>query len=237
MNYKLVLAIFLGTAMPVCMAQSLVSTNVNRSAIPTSPSAESAEQTESSGETQNSTSNAARPPIPESLIKMGQLSAKFDMLNPGDWEMPFPSTGDTVIGDAGGIRSALAEHGFGVRVWAMNGIQYNLKDAPMAGMPLGPDGQRSQVYSGQKPTWVPGAQNVWVTYNTPTTHTQFVVGVTDSGTTWAPAMAGTGLRVNDLFVMQRFWNDKLKVSFGYLYNDSTYYEGYIVGSLGGGSLG
>jgi porin len=105
----------------------------------------------------------------------------------------------------------------------------------MAGMIPDPDGVRRQVYLGQRAT--EGGPTVFVVTYSPSPTTQFVLEGIEAQSNWAPMVAGDGLHQNGVYLDKRFMNGRLDITGGYMYNDSTFYEGYIAGSIGAGTLG
>ena len=69
-------------------------------------------------------SSAALPakPVEASADKF----KSFDALNLKGWDIPYPSTQDTILGDKGGFRTSLADAGFGFSGYIASGFQYDL---------------------------------------------------------------------------------------------------------------
>jgi hypothetical protein len=83
------------------------------------------------------------PPQPESGWYNPEVSAKLSGMGYKSWGILSPNFGDTLLGNAGGIRSTLADHGIaGTLVFAATGWQNLLSE------PSQTDGM--QAYIGQK---------------------------------------------------------------------------------------
>ena len=65
---------------------------------------------------------------------------RFDPLNARGWVIPHPSVADTLVGDAGGVRSALADAGIGFCGISSNIFEYDLTQANL-GKPISVNGQ------------------------------------------------------------------------------------------------
>ncbi len=180
-------------------------------------------------------------PIPDAVIKLGILHAKYSSLSPKDWiDTPFPSPGDTVDGEALGVREKLAKHNIGYTWLNCSTSAYNLRDAPMAGYhgPANFDGQRFQLFNGERPT-ASTVQYLFMTYNVPSKELQFVWVPGTLQTSWNQLGPERPMAVTNggLYVHKGFNNEKLGIEFGYLMNDIAFYESYIAGNLAGGTLG
>lgn len=181
--------------------------------------------------------DVTQPPIPESLIKIGTIGAKYDKLAPRDWDStPFPTTGDTIVGEAGGVRQKLADHNIGLYLYETTSFDYNLKDAPMYGMPADSDGVRRQVYAGQRvtDTTIP---ELYITVNMPKTNTQIVMAAADFADNWTAGIGASDFRVADLSINQLLLKNRLKIVFGYVHNGLEYVGLFVGGNMAGGTLG
>ncbi|PZU15120.1 MAG: hypothetical protein DI606_00720 [Sphingobium sp.] len=69
---------------------------------------------------------------------------RFDDLSLKGWIMPFPKVADSVLKDAGGVRSALADAGVGIFALSTNRFVYNVAKDGISGR---------KVYNGQEPTY------------------------------------------------------------------------------------
>jgi porin len=226
-RHKCFAVIALGSAVCIILAMTAFSQTPN----------ESNQNTEQPAEESHDTNQLDHQSIPHSLAKAGEIGAKYDKLNPRIWEAsPFPGTGDTIMGDWGRIRETLAKHNFGIYVYSISAIDYNLKDSPMYGMPADSDGKIGQVYDGQRATRS-GPQAAYLTYNIPSTDTQFVISGVEAWTNWSSSMGVNNARLVDLNINQYFLKKKLKVTLGYASNLQVYYGVYVAGSLAAGTLG
>lgn len=173
----------------------------------------------------------AAPAIPASLIQMGKIHAKYERFYPKAWESPFPGYEDTLFPEAGGAREAMANHNFGLLFLDTSAIYYNLAQPPMYHF-----SPKEQVFMGQRPTFQ-STEMSWLTYDVPHHHLQFIASYANINTNWDKS-GPTLFRLDDMMVTWWGLKDKLDITFGYIENDSTnFYEGYIGGSLAGGTLG
>jgi len=183
----------------------------------------------------------APPNIPASLIKMGRLHAKYEKFYPKAWESPFPGVEDTLFDEKGGIRDAMAKHNFGILFLDTSAFYYNLRQPPMYQFPAGSDsstegGNTEEVFMGQRPTFQ-STEMAWLTYVVPHHNVQIVASYANINTNWDQS-GPTLFRLDNL--MATWWDakDRIEITLGYIENDSTnFYEGYIGGSLAGGTLG
>lgn len=202
-------------------------------------------QTQAAGD--NPASPSGPPPMPASMIRMIRLETNYGYMAPKDTEQ-YPPVSQSILGDDFGIRPALAKYKIGFSVMGVESVAYNLRDAPMSGMPYDPNGTRSQVYLDQRPTWY-APQNLFLTYN-PEKNTQVAMSWGDNGSTWAQALGNTGPRLNSLVFTHMFFNKsgsgkqtdppeghRVKLTIGYVTNDNTYYLSAVGGNTGGGTLG
>jgi|GEM_PF-1411572 porin len=190
-----------------------------------------------------SESPVAPPPVPQSFIKMGMLSAKYDKLNPWDWKsVPYPSIGDTLDPEFAGIRPYLAEHNIGITLlYPGSHFDYNVKNPPMYGAYGAPYNQSiaagtKQQYTGQRPEYMSGPY-AYLTYNIPSTHTQFVVGATDCLVTSEALYGCSNLRMTGAYVNQQFFKSKVQLSAGYLTEAWGSVGMYTGGNMAGTTLG
>lgn len=168
------------------------------------------------------------PPIPEEIMKIGALSAKFDKLNGicNTWNIGCMTVGDTITRDEGGVRSWLAKRNIGVIGLAVSNFGYNFLQAP----------QNPQVYNDEKPDW--GATiDEFVTYNVPSKKMQFLVGTEWLNSSYSGIAGPNIFRIVNAYLYQSLLNGRLSYTIGYMGNDTTVYGGYIAGNLATGTLG
>ena len=82
---------------------------------------------------------------------------RFDPLNARGWVVPHPSIADSLVGDAGGVRSTLADAGFGFWGASTNIFEYDLSQANLG---------KPNSINGQGGTWNTAEQLLSVTYDT-----------------------------------------------------------------------
>jgi carbohydrate-selective porin OprB len=148
--------------------------------------------------------------------------ARFDALREPMLTTQFPGIIDTILGDAGGFRSRLADHGIGVEVQSATSIQTHLTDT---GMPSSP-----QVYNGQKFTVRNNALNMYVTKNLADAglgDTIVTLGGGYSLTSFDPN-GRNSVTIKTLSIYHGFANRKIEVKAGFLQN-YLHFAGLITG--------
>lgn len=142
-----------------------------------------------------------------------------------------PPPSDSILGDAGGFRSALAERGIGITMLSLSGFAYDLRSPPRSG---------EQYYNGQKAT-LTDIQQMWLTYDTDRLGIkggQLMFGLANNIVTWAPMGPRARLSVSRLTFYDSFLNGKLEVKAGYMGNAEEFNIGaFIGGSTSGSSQG
>ncbi|WP_456791613.1 carbohydrate porin [Bradyrhizobium sp. USDA 4506] len=153
--------------------------------------------------------------------------AKFEKLREKGLVVSIPGPADTVVQDAGGVRSALAEAGIGYLLWSQVTYTNNLL----------PNAARStianQLYNGQNPTFNT-VNYMWVTYDLSRygiPDGQIVVGAEEQSWTWQPG-GPDRLGINTISYYQTLWDRKLELKVGYLRN-SHEFAGTVVGGNAG----
>ncbi len=156
--------------------------------------------------------------------------AKFQNLREKGLVVSIPGPADTVVQDAGGVRSALAEVGIGYLLWSQVTYTNNLL----------PNSARStianQLYNGQNPTFNT-VNYMWVTYDLSRygiPDGQIVVGAEEQSWTWQPG-GPDRLGINTISYYQTFWDRKLELKVGYLRN-SHEFAGTVVGGNAGSNV-
>lgn len=163
-------------------------------------------------------------------------SAKFKQLNKlvlKGWVTAVPTFDDTVTGDIGGWRSALADAGFGFSIYSLN---LGVYDMARAGKGLaGP-----QLYNGQKFTYQTGNQTAVLTYDLSRIGLkdgQFAVIVAGSTNSYQARDGLRGIRVKGFSWYQPVLNGKVELEAGIIANQTDYLGTSVGGSLSGGALG
>lgn len=181
----------------------------------------------------------------EASSTAAKLKALDEKLLPKGWDIPYPSFSDTLIGDFGGLRTALAEKGFGITtlgasMFAANTLntpsslpaQYTFfgqvlpcvsKFSPCAG---------NQMFYGQRPSAI-GQYAPTITYDLSrwgVTDGQLVVGLGIIGSSWdgfAPNAVGLG----NFTWWQTAFDKKLDIELGYMSNAFRYMGTQIGGNF------
>lgn len=156
---------------------------------------------------------------------------RFDDLSLKGWIMPFPKVADSVLQDAGGVRSALADAGVGIFALSTNRFVYNVAKDGISGR---------KVYNGQEPTYNNGLQAVFLTYDLGK------IGIDNGQFFIVGAAATNGLeringprtaRIANLGYYQTLANGHVELKIGYFDNSNEYVGPAVGGSIAGGSLG
>lgn len=177
------------------------------------------------------------PPIPPMFLKMGALSAKYDKFHPWDWfSVPFPSIGDTMIGDSYKIRETLAKYNMSFLIMPSGGWTEKVKKGPVGGYYS--DGFKAQVFSGEKPT-PGGGVTAYFTWSSFKTGTQFNFAINEE---WCrmPAMITTGddvPRIAAAYINQYFWHKKAIIDIGYVASGYNTIGLYVDGNMAASMLG
>ena len=174
-------------------------------------------------------------------LTRSQIGAKYDKFHPWDWHvMHFPTIGDTVDPEIGGIRDSLAQHGIGFLLAPNITFVDNLENPPMygaAGAPYGsvPKGF-GQEYNGKKPTAY-GAQQSWMTFTSFKTNLQLVVSINDTFTTYEQGFGVTDARFGGIYLNKLLLKNKLIVSAGWVPVPFQSVGLYTGGNMAGSVLG
>jgi porin len=176
----------------------------------------------------------AAPPSPAPTADTLKFK-ELDTLVLKGWATKVPTFEDTVDGDAGGWRSALASAGFGFTAWSLNLGVYDMAQA-------GRGQTGAQLYNGQKFTYQTGNQTAVLTYDVG----RIWNGL--SGGQWQAIIAGTtngyqardglkGVRVKGFSWYQPVAHGKAELELGIIANQTDYMGTSVGGSLAGGALG
>lgn len=172
----------------------------------------------------------ATQPAPSTAGNTPSIYATFDRLREQGTLVKVPSTKDTVLRDAGGFRSALAEHGIGVMLISLNSAAYDLS-SPVPASP--------QRYNGQDLT-ATSVQQLLITYDLGqhgNDQSQLILGVTSAAVSWEPLGPRTKASLSRLAYYRTFNNRQWELKVGYLSNALEYLGVYTGGSLAGGAQG
>jgi porin len=171
------------------------------------------------------------PPKPESGWYNPAVSAKLSTMGLKNWGILSPNFGDTLLGNAGGIRSKLADHGIvGTALVDAVGWQ-NLLSGPS-------QTNGAQAYIGQKFTNIT-AGFILATYDLG--HIGLKGGQIDLDAGCQQTnyinVSPRGCRFVDLSLYYPFLEGKIELAVGYLPNDTEFVDTYIGGNLQAGSFG
>ncbi|HVJ04904.1 MAG TPA: carbohydrate porin [Candidatus Saccharimonadales bacterium] len=161
--------------------------------------------------------------MPVEVMKIAEIGMKFDSLNPKGWVMPFPTTGETITQDFGGIRTALAKRHIGF--FLMNTGVYWGQSSKGPSVPA-----TAQSYNGQRPTWNANGW-YWLTYN-PSPTLQFVF----SAAKYHATFYGDGpsaTRIGIISFHKELFDGKLVLEGGYKENYINYFGMFTGGSIAG----
>lgn len=150
--------------------------------------------------------------------------ADFDTRREPMLTTQFPGIADTLLGDAGGVRSWLAQRDIGIEVQSATGIQFPMSDT---GMPNNP-----QVYNGQKFTLRNNALNATVTIglgHDGEDETRLIIGGGYSVTSFDPNGRDSAT-IKSFAIYRSFAGRKIEVKAGFLQNYLEY-----AGLLAGGN--
>jgi porin len=142
-----------------------------------------------------------------------------------------PDFGDTLLGDAGGVRSALADYGIAGSIY-FSAVQWqNLLKSPTKT-------NGSQAYIGQKYTAF-STYGLFATYDLGhigLPGAQIVLDAPCSVSSYLPAYA-RACRANQLSFYDSFFHGRVELSAGILPNDVEFVDTYVGGSTNTGAFG
>lgn len=156
--------------------------------------------------------------------------AKFDRFMEQGLLVKMPPTRDSILQDAWGLRSQLAEHGFGIQLLSLNNLAYDLHS---------PNHQGKQTYNGETLTGM-STQQLLMTYNFDQNgqdQKQIIVAAVNMMASWQPLGPRTNASVSRLAYYQSFNQKQWELKVGYLSNALEYIGIYTGGSLAGGTQG
>ena len=174
------------------------------------------------------------PTLPvQSPNASAQPYQRFDALAMKGWERPLPKSGDTLLGDKGGIRDALADVGIGFIGFGSNAIQYNfLQDDH------GYKGK--QLYNAQKLTRTVSNAAIFATYDLGRIgldNGQFIFSALYTSNSFNRVDGPNSTRIGRLAYYQPLFGKKVELKIGYFDNGFEFLGTQTGGSLAGGTLG
>jgi porin len=142
-----------------------------------------------------------------------------------------PSLEDPLLGDVGGVRSALADYGIAGTIFVQGTQWQNLLDSPTKT-------NGSQAYIGQKYT-AESLDGVFATYDLGhigLREAQIILDAGCSVSSYLPAY-GRGCRVLQLSFYDSFFSGRVELSAGILPNDVEFVNTYVGGNPNTGAFG
>jgi porin len=142
-----------------------------------------------------------------------------------------PSLEDPLLGNVGGVRSALADYGIAATIY-VSGTQFqNLLDSPTKT-------NGSQAYIGQKYTAF-SLDGVFATYDLGHIGLQGAQIIVDAGCSVSSDLSlyARGCRALDLSFNDSFFSGRVDLSAGILPNDVEFVDTYVGGNLNTGAFG
>jgi porin len=138
---------------------------------------------------------------------------------------------DPLLGDVGGVRSALADYGIAATIYVIGTQWQNLLDSPTKT-------NGSQAYIGQKYTAesLDGVEGTWDLSHIGLQGAQIVFDAGCSVSSYLPAY-GRGCRAEDLSFYDSFFHGRLDLSAGILANDVEFVNTYVGGNTTTGAFG
>jgi porin len=168
----------------------------------------------------------AVPTVPAPATPPAAAPNPLDDLAPRGLTLRMPAASDTIVGDAGGIRSALADYGIGVLALSMSNFANN-----MLPNSAGPGGGQ-QLYNGQKFTYAV-SNLIGLTYDLRRygiPDGQIFVAGQRLDTSWTP-FGPDKLALAGLTYYQTLFNRAMEVKLGYLDGTWDYVGTFIGGQL------
>jgi porin len=142
-----------------------------------------------------------------------------------------PPLDEPVLGDVGGVRSALADYGIAASIFSTSTQWQNLLNSPTKT-------NGSQAYIGQKYTADSndGVFATWDLSHIGLQGAQIIVDATCSVSSYLPA-SGRGCRATDLSFYDSFFRGRVELSAGILPNDVEFVNTYVGGNTSTGAFG
>lgn len=164
------------------------------------------------------------------IIERKKQFAKIDALAEHGQLTELPPPSESIIGDAGGLRSDLAEHGIGFNILNMSNFTNNYMDH---------DRHNPQAYSGERPTY---SSNLvaGITYDLGQVgleNGQFILGVGSYYSSWDEVNPSSKFSYTRIAYYQSLWDKTVEFKFGVLPNDLEFVGPFTGGTLVGGTQG
>jgi porin len=176
--------------------------------------------------TKASDSNAAPPIAPVDPF------AKYEPLRIKGTYLLLAPPADTMDGQAGGLRSALADQGIGYFAYSLN----NFTNNTLGGIDRAQN--HPQQYLGQKATYT--SQNYFfITYDLSRfgiPDGQIVAGMIGAASSWEPGVPNK-VGLSTLSYYQTMFDKKVELKFGYLMNSFEFVGNFVAGSLNSSVFG
>jgi porin len=156
--------------------------------------------------------------------------ARFDRLKEHGALIRLPPISETVVRDAGGFRTALADKGFGFMFISLNSAAYDLHSADSSGR---------QYYNGQDLS-ATGSQQLVLSYNFAPRgrdESQIVFGVVSQWASWEPLGPRASASLTRLVYYRSFQDKKWEMKLGYIGNSLEFMGTATGGSMTGGTQG
>ncbi|MBZ9559495.1 MULTISPECIES: carbohydrate porin [unclassified Modicisalibacter] len=155
---------------------------------------------------------------------------KFDGFMEQGLLVKMPPNRDTILKDAWGLRSQLAEHNIGLQILSLNNLTYDLNSPSYHG---------DQTYNGEDLTGM-STEQVLLTYNFDQEgidQKQLIFAMVNTVTNWQPQGPRATASLSRLAYYQSFNQKQWEMKVGYLSNALEYVGIYTGGSLVGGTQG
>ncbi|WP_428394384.1 carbohydrate porin [Lichenicoccus sp.] len=158
--------------------------------------------------------------------------ARFDdELGVRGWNLNFPSFGDTLTGDVGGYRTALADYGLGFESVNIDFLADNLLNVPKTtNGELSYEGQSLTAFAQFTPVMTIDLSR----YGIP--DGQILLAATIAASD-APVFISRGAQLYDLNYYQSLFNNHIQVRIGYISNEQEYVGIYTAGRIAGSIFG
>ena len=164
------------------------------------------------------------------ILERKKQFAKIDALAEHGQLTELPPPSESIIGDAGGLRSDLAEHGIGFNILSMSTFTNNYKHHGR---------HRPQAYIGERPTY---SSNLVAgfTYDLGRLgldNGQFIFGVGSYYSSWDEVNPSSPFNFTRIAYYQSLWDKTVEIKIGVLPNDLEYIGPFTGGTLVGGTQG
>lgn len=173
-------------------------------------------------------SRLAEQPSPDDANWEQTKFAYFETLGEKGWDIPRPTTAESVIADAGGIRSLLARYGIGFL--GQGSYTFAVDTLHQQGGP--------QSYNGERPTFNGSTQ---FAVDLDLGHYglsggSITVGMGSAATSWKP-LGPRATSLLRLFYYQSLFNGRIEVKAGYVAEGVDFYGTFVGGNVVSGLLG